>query len=224
MSQEIRVTPSAAAPVSGTEDRGPEPPGSESPAPPRERPIALPREVLERVRERDPQALAALFDRYFGMVYGLAYRLMGGRAPAEDIAQEVFLKVHRAAHQLDPSRDPAAWLSAITTNACRDVWRSGAGRMARASHSLDQDPEGFALSASSEDPETLALRAERERLVQDALQRLPEALRVPIVLHDYQGLQHQEIAEQLGIHHAAARKRYSRAITALAALLRETLG
>jgi RNA polymerase sigma-70 factor (ECF subfamily) len=180
---------------------------------------------LERVRVRDREALGALFDRYFGLVYGLAYRLMGERATAEDVAQEVFLKVHRAAHQLDPARDPAPWLSAITTNVCRDVWRSGAHRMARSSHPVEEDPEsGPALTRGTNDPEEDALAAERERLVQDAIGRLPEVLRVPVVLHDYQGLPHQEIAAILGIHHAAARKRYSRALVTLAAMLKETLG
>ena len=190
------------------------------------RAIAPPsRAELERVRARDPEALGALFDRYIGLVYGLAYRLMGERALAEDVAQEVFLKVHRAAHQLDPARDPAPWLSAITTNACRDVWRSSAYRMARSSHPVEEEPEGGeSLTRGSNDPEDQALAAERERLVQDAIGRLPEVLRVPVVLHDYQGLSHQEIAAVLGIHPAAARKRYSRALAALAAILTETLG
>jgi len=185
----------------------------------------LPAGTLERVRTRDPAALAEFFDRYIGMVFGLAVRLTGDRTQAEDVAQEVFLKVHRAAHQLDPSRDPAAWLAAITANACRDLWRSGAWRMAARSRSVEEDPDAFgALSTGINDPERDALAAERERLVQDALDRLPEVLRVPVVLHDYQGLNHQEIADALGIQHAAARKRYSRALEALAGLLKETLG
>jgi RNA polymerase sigma-70 factor (ECF subfamily) len=175
------------------------------------------------VRARDPEALGAFFDRYFGLVYGLAYRLTGQRVLAEDIAQEVFLKVHRAAPQLDPGRDPAAWLATITTNACRDLWRSGAHRMSRASQGLEEDA-GPVLTRGRNDPEDDALARERERLVQDALSKLPEVLRVPVVLHDYQGLSHQEIAEMLGIHHAAARKRYSRALAVLAGMLRETLG
>ena len=184
-----------------------------------------PRGELERVRARQPEALAALFERYIGLVYGLAFRLMGERSLAEDVTQDVFLKVHRAAHRLDPDRDPAAWLTVITTNTCRDVWRSGAYRMTRSSQPVEEDAEGApALSRGTNDPEDDALAAERERLVQDAIRRLPESLRVPVVLHDYQGLSHEEIADMLGIQHAAARKRYSRALAALAGLLKETLG
>ena len=81
---------------------------------------------LERVRARDPEALAAFFERYVDRVFGLVYRLLGDRTLAEDMTQDVFLKVHRAAHQLDPRRDPRPWIMTIAHNACRDLWRSAA--------------------------------------------------------------------------------------------------
>ena len=105
------------------------------------------------------------------------------------------------------------------------MWRSGAYRAAQTGRPASDDPElGVVLSSGRNDPEEDALSAERERLVQHALSRLPESLRVPIVLHDVQGLGHAEIAHLLGIDHAAARKRYSRALAALAAALRPVLG
>jgi len=181
--------------------------------------------MLERVRARDPQALGELYERYFDTVYGLVHRLLGQRAAAEDAASEVFLKVYRAAHQLDSSRDPAPWLMTIATNVCRDLWRSGAYRMARRSASVEDDPVVAArLTSGTNDPERAVLASERERLVQEALGRLPESLRIAIVLHDWQGMSHQEVAVVTGIEHAAARKRYSRALSALARLLKDRLG
>ena len=184
----------------------------------------LSRDELERVRRRDPEAMAAFFDFYFERVYRLVSRLVGERTAAEDITQEIFLKVHRAAHQLDPSRDPAPWLTAIAYNACRDLWRSSAYRMARHSGSIEGDP-GFSarLTRGTNDPEHEVLADERRRLVIGAIERLPEPLRVAILMYDYQGLSHQEIARLTGINHAAARKRHSRALEALGKLLRETL-
>ena len=180
---------------------------------------------LERMRARDPEALAAFFERYVDRVYGLACRLLGDRTLAEDMTQEVFLKVHRAAHQLDPSRDPGPWLMTITHNACRDLWRSNAWKLTRRAVSLDGDsPVAATLSRGTNDPERALLADERERLVQEALLKLPEPLRAAIVLHDYQGMGHDEIAAATGIHHAAARKRYSRALAALARLLKDSLG
>jgi len=173
---------------------------------------------------RDPEALGAFYDRYVDQVFGLALRLLGDRAMAEDITSEVFLKVHRAAAQLDTGRDPAPWLATIATNACRDLWRSGAHRMRKKSDSLE-DTVGLAerLTRGDDGPERDALTAERERLVQEALGELPEHLRVAVVLHDYEGLDHLEVAKLTGIEHAAARKRYSRAIQALGKKLRDVL-
>ncbi len=166
--------------------------------------------------------MGTFFEHYFDLVFGLVMRMLGNRTAAEDVTQDVFYKVQRAAHQLDIHRDPAPWLATIATNACRDLWRSGADRMGRRSASIDVDPAlGERLTRGTNDPELDALAGERERRVQQAIEGLPEPLRVPIVLHDYQGLSHQEIAAVVGIGHAAARKRYSRALTALAERLRD---
>jgi len=180
--------------------------------------------AIERVRRREPDALEAFFERYFGPVYALAHRLLGDKTAAEDVTQEVFLKVHRAIDQLDPARDPWPWIATITHNACRDVWRSAPYRMSRRSDSLEAEP-GLAerLPGVSADPERLLLANERERLVREAIEKLPEHLREAVLLFDYRGLTHLEAARMLGIEHAAARKRYSRALSALAERLKEKL-
>ena len=182
----------------------------------------LSRAVLERVQSRDPDALAALFETHFDRVYGLAYRLLGEREAAEDVTQGVFLRVYRAAHRLDPDRDPGPWLLAITSNVCRDLWRSGAHRLARRSTSIeDVTREDDGLLADAHDPQREMLSKEHERLVQRALMRLPESLRATVLLHDYQGLGHEETAAILGVSHAAVRKRYSRALESLGEMLEE---
>jgi RNA polymerase sigma-70 factor (ECF subfamily) len=168
--------------------------------------------------------MAALFEAYFDRVYGLVYRLLGDRPAAEDMTQEVFLKVHRAAHQLDPARDPGPWLTAIAYNACRDFWRSAAYRISRRSGSIEGDPVvAGRLTGGGNEPERELLARERRDLVLEAIRRLPEPLREAVILYDYQGLSHQEIADMMGINHAAARKRYSRALTALGKMLKDSL-
>lgn len=168
--------------------------------------------------------MGAFFEHYFDLVFGLVLRLLGDRTAAEDVTQEVFYKVHRAAHQLDTSRDPAPWLTAIAYNACRDLWRSSHYRVSRRSAAFDDPAVAPRLASRADDPERRFLAGERERLVQEAIARLPGPLRAAVVLYDYQGLSHQEVARLTGIHHAAARKRYSRALAALGALLEESLG
>lgn len=176
---------------------------------------------LSRVRAREPEALSAFFERYFEQVFGLVFRLIGERSLAEDVTQEVFLKVHRAIHRLDITRDPSPWLTTIAYNACRDVWRSGPYRLSRRSAPLDDPAVAPRLASVALDPEGSLLAAERERWVREAVARLPEPLRVAVVLYDYQGLSHEQVARLAGINPAAARKRYSRALAALGAMLKQ---
>ena len=178
--------------------------------------------MLERVRRREPEALTAFFDHYFGRVYGVIFRMVGDRHLAEDLTQEVFLKVHRAAHRLDPARDPGTWLIAIAANTCRDLWRSAAHRMARRGDPLDDETLSH-LEGGSHTPEADLIARERERLVQEAIAALPVPLRLAVVLHVYDGLGHDEVAAITGIRDSAARKRYSRALRLLAERLRGVL-
>jgi len=181
----------------------------------------FPRDDFERVRAGDTDALGMFFDHYFPRVFVTVYRLVGERALAEDITQNVFMKLQRTLARVDGSRDLAPWLFTVCVNACRDHWRSSWWRMARNSVPLS-DPTVFeSLRAESGDPEELALACERDERVQAALMRLPAPLRLAVVLHDCDGLGHEEIARITGVSHAAARKRHSRALRMLAELLRE---
>lgn len=179
---------------------------------------------LEGVRRREPAALARFFEERIDQVYALAYRLLGSREAAEDVAQEVFLRVHRFADRLDPERDPGPWLRKVTANVCRDVWRSPAHRFTATAVPLDGE-EHPAVTPVSEtpDPEMLAERSERNRRVAEAVAQLPEDLREVVILRDREGMRHEEIAEIVGASHAAVRKRYSRAIARLGELLKGVL-
>jgi len=180
-------------------------------------------EVLKRVKERDPAALAEFFETYFDRMYALVHRLLGDRTQAEDAVSEVFLKVHRAADRLDPARDPMPWLVTIASNVCRDLWRSGAERMRRAALPVDDPALRESLTSGVNEPERDLHLAERERAVRAAIADLPDDLRESVLLYDYAGESHEQIAAALGITHDAARKRHSRALTALGKALRERL-
>ena len=178
---------------------------------------------LAGVRRREPDALAAFFERHFDRVYALVHRLLGDRHSAQDATQEVFLKVHRAAHTLDPERDPEPWVTTIAYNVCRDFWRSGAYRLSRQAVSID-DPEHAARSLASraDDPERTLISSERRDLVQKAIGMLQEPLRAVIVLREYQGLSYEQIASMTGTTQVAARKRYSRALAELGKILEKS--
>lgn len=177
---------------------------------------------LEGVRRRDAGALAALFERYFDRLYGIVYRLVGDRSAAEDAIQDVFLRVHRAAHRLDPARDPGPWLMAIATNVCRDRWRSSGQRLARASSSIEGNPAlAETLAHGAGNPEVDAHASERARLVQEAILRLKGPLREVLVLREYEDLGYDQIAAITGDKEATVRKRYSRALADLGKQLEE---
>jgi RNA polymerase sigma-70 factor (ECF subfamily) len=172
--------------------------------------------MLEAVRRRDPEALGEFFELYFDRLYNVAYRLLGDRAQAEDVMQETFFKVQRAADQLDPERDPGPWLATLTRNACREMWRRAGRRVEHQARSLDNG-SGLheTLASGGRGPEDETLRSERNRTVVHALMKLPGPLREVVVLRDYHGMAHEEIAGVVGARTATVRKRYSRALTQL---------
>jgi RNA polymerase sigma factor (sigma-70 family) len=169
-------------------------------------------QLLSGVRRRDADALARFFDVAFPYVYSLAYRLTGHREASEDIAQEVFLKVYRAADRLDVNRHAKPWITTITYNACRDVARRAARRPET---STDADPPVEVLQ-SNETPEDVFAKRERVRLVEAALRELDDLSRTVVILHDFCGSAHGEIAAIIGASEANVRKRYSRALSRMA--------
>jgi RNA polymerase sigma factor (sigma-70 family) len=163
------------------------------------------------VRRRDRDALGRFFDLVFPFVYSLAFRSTGDRSSAQDIAQEVFLKVYRAAERLDSERSPYPWLTAITVNTARDLARRIATRA--------EQPFDEGVLASQQDvgagPHETLVRKERENLLERALLSLDYRQRMVVLLRDYCGCSHEEIASMVDTSPAAVRKRYSRALDAM---------
>lgn len=182
----------------------------------------VPRELLLRARDRDPLALEAFFDVVFPRVYRTVERMVRHRETAEDISQEVFYRIHRAIDRLDPDRDPFPWVMTIAMNCCRKHWASKSESQAKKTTAIEEHPGlGERIDSGSPDAAELLGQSERQARIEDALAELPAPMRESVVLHLYAGLGHDEIADSLGIGHAAARKRYSRAIAQLGELLED---
>gem|GEM_PF-2580741 len=176
---------------------------------------SLDRDLLQGVQQRERGALGRFFDAVFPFVYNLAYRFTGDRSSAQDVAQEVFLKVYRAADRLDLDRSPYPWLTAITANTCRDLARRVA---TRAEEPVDELPSDGPPD-STPVPDEALVRKEEEIMLERALMSLDESHRAIVILHDYCGCSHEEIASIIDASHAAVRKRYSRALE----MLRQTI-
>lgn len=184
----------------------------------------LSRSTLEAVRRRDSAALGKLFDAHFERLFGFVYRVLGDRSAAEEVAQDLFLKVYNAAHQIDPKRNPGPWLMTIAHNACREYWRRRGRRVEGHAQSLDADPALKETMANGRpDPERVTFSSQRGALIQGALMELSKPLRSVVVLYDIQGMTHKEIATLLGTSPAAVRKRYSRALSRLREHLQDAL-
>jgi RNA polymerase sigma-70 factor, ECF subfamily len=139
----------------------------------------------------------------------VAYRLTGNDADAQDLVQEVLLRVRRGLTTYRPG-SLEAWLSRITTNAFLDETRR---RKRRPSEPLPEDPDR--VLAGGDDAATALARATLSDDVQDALRALPDEYRAAVVLCDVVGLPYHEIADQLGVPVGTVRSRIHRGRAAL---------
>ncbi len=153
-------------------------------------------------------------DRYAGPVVNLAHRFLNNRADAEEIGQEVFLRLYQHPPHLDPSSKLFTWLYRVTVNLCLDRLR-GRARVPPLD-SLDQPEEGQASLAekvagpSSAHPREKAATAELAEAARRAVSSLPEPLRASLLL-SLEELSHSEIARILEISPKAVEHRLSRA-------------
>ena len=179
-------------------------------------PPQLTPEEIERIRARDPEALNAFFARYFDRAFGYVCRLVRNPDEAEDLTQVAFLKIHRAVHTLDPSRDPTSWVFAVVANTVRDYWRSRRYKQSQAEKPIDN-----AVLADNLTAEDDQFARDLARVLDGALAGLSEKLRAVVLLRDYEDLSYTEVAEVLGIAETAARKRHSRALHELRRAIEE---
>lgn len=158
------------------------------------------RRLIERMARGEEQALSALYDRFAGALYGMAFRIAGERADADEIVLDSFQQAWRDAARFRQERGSvAAWLIMICRSRALDLVRSRARRdraVTRASSAASDD-----VPAMGRGPTATASPAEageRGRLVSAALATLATPQRQAIELAFFEGLSHSEIAEHLG--------------------------
>ena len=150
-------------------------------------------ELLKAIVARNEAALAQLYDRYRTILFGLLMRILNNREEAEDVLQEVFLQVWRKAADFDESRGrPFTWLVTLARSRGIDRLRTLASR--------ERVAEAGAREVSEEisDAATDAFKSEQRGLVSDALAKLPDEQKRPIMLAYFDGLTQSEIATHLG--------------------------
>ncbi len=170
-------------------------------------------ELLARLGERDSSALGQLYDRHGRFALGVAHRLLGDRAEAEEVVQDVFLQLWHARIRYDERRGRfTSWLFVMARNRALDRLRR------RASRPRGEPATGREV-AHAPDAERLVLDGERQQKVLHALAQLPSAQREAIELSFYGGLSHSEIASRLAEPIGTVKSRMNRAMATLRASL-----
>jgi RNA polymerase sigma-70 factor (ECF subfamily) len=182
-------------------------------------------QVVRRCMDGDSGAWAELVRSHHRRVYGLCYRFTGNPADAEDLTQDVFLKVYSNLSSFDTDRGSLqVWITTMTRNLLVDNFRRT--RNQRATSSLDDGWESTEelqpiarLVASGPSPHESAAQKELAKMVQNALARVSVELREAVILRDLQDLDYKEIAQVLGIPEGTVKSRISRGRAELARLL-----
>ena len=154
-------------------------------------------ELMQLVRSGDPRAFETVYDRHGGAAFSLAYRIVGVRSAAEDVAQEAFLSIWRSNARFDRARGSVrSWVLSVVRNRAIDALRRGGVHAPR----LDQDDDTVLEARPAEErTEAEALRRETSREIRGALGQLPSDQSQVIQLAYFGGFSHTEIAEMLGM-------------------------
>jgi len=182
-------------------------------------------DLIRRFQQGDLAAFESLVRRYQRQVANIIFLTLGTRDGLEDLAQEVFIRVHRSLGRFKSESTFFSWLYRITVNICIDEARK---RKLRRALSLEFLAESNSLMTrdfhADRGTDDHVLREERRHLVLRALQRLPAIQREAIILREYEELTYEEIAETLGITVQAVKSRLFRARTELERLLKPYMG
>lgn len=146
------------------------------------------------------QAFADLVERHKGRVYRTLFQVVGSDQDAQDLAQEVFLKVYRSLAGYRGDAAFTTWLHRLTLNLAFDWLRARKRRPLQVPLEPPADPDerpAIELASPDEGPEDTALRQDRHRQLHEAIQQLPPDYREVILLHHFHHLSYQQIAERL---------------------------
>ena len=174
--------------------------------------------LIERCLQGDQSAWEAVVRQYWRRVFNVAYKFVGRHDEAEDLTQDVFLKVFRSLATFDRRANFQTWLISVSRNLCIDHYRS----VRKERETIDRDIRSDDLASASPNVSPLAALERRDLAEQlrEALRHLPETLRTAVVMRDMQELSYQEIADRLGLPEGTVKSRINRGRHELARQIR----
>jgi RNA polymerase sigma-70 factor, ECF subfamily len=187
--------------------------------------------LIARCQQNDITAFNAIVSRYKNKIYNYIYRMVGNDEDAEDLTQEVFVKMYVALDSFRNQSSLSTWLYRIAGNLCIDSHRkrsrreSGFGGPVSSldeTFAKDHGDDGHAREVAdvSFEPSKVLASQEMDRQIQLALAKLPDKMRTVVILHDIEGLQYEEVAAVVDCPLGTVKSRLFNA----RALLREYLG
>lgn len=173
-------------------------------------------QLMLRVQEGDEESFATLLQRFRVPIWQFLHRMVQNQAVAEELAQEVFLRVYRSRATYEPSAKFSTWLYRIATHLALNHLRDS--KNDRGNISADeQTDEQAPLQLASKDPsiEDRLLRAARAERIRAAIDALPEKQRLAVILHKYQELDYRQIGDLIGASESAVKSLLFRAYDTL---------
>ena len=174
--------------------------------------------LIERCLKGDQVAWDQIVRMHWRKVFNLAYKFVGRHDEAEDLTQDIFLKIFKALHTFDRRANFQTWLISISRNLCIDHYRSV--RKERETMARDVDSADLMPVSRERGPHAELEQLDLRQLIRQALAELPPALKEAVVLRDLQEFSYQEIADKLGLPEGTVKSRINRGRLELARQLR----
>jgi RNA polymerase sigma-70 factor (ECF subfamily) len=164
--------------------------------------------LIEQCLDGDQAAWEQIVRLHWRKVFNVAYKFVGSHEQAEDLAQEIFLKIFRSLDTFDRRANFQTWLISVSRNLCIDHYRS----VRKERQTIDRDVPAEDLSPAAVTASPLAALENHDLagLLRRALQTLPQSLRVAVLLRDLQELSYLEIAERLNLPEGTVKSRINR--------------
>ena len=174
--------------------------------------------VIQRCLAGDQDAWAQIVRQHWRKVFNIAYKFTGKHDEAEDLTQDVFLKIFKSLNTFDRRANFQTWLVSVSRNLCIDHYRS----VRKERETIDRDVDAGELTPASTTKSPFAALEQRDRveLLKKALGQLPPTLRSAVLLRDIQELSYQEIADRLQLPEGTVKSRINRGRTELARQIR----
>jgi RNA polymerase sigma-70 factor (ECF subfamily) len=164
--------------------------------------------LIERCLDGDQDAWSAIVRQNWRKVFNVAYKFVGRHEEAEDLAQDIFLKIFRSLNTFDRRANFQTWLISVSRNLCIDYYRS----VRKERETIDRQVTAEEVGPVSHDAGPLAVLEQRDlaALLRRALHMLPDSLRIAVMMRDIQELSYQEIAERLRLPEGTVKSRINR--------------